>query len=433
MGSPQDAVDHVLFGLLPYLATIVCVVVFAAHRYRVPPFGAPPQHTEPQPYGERLLFGYGVLIILGGHLAAFLIPDQIRLWNNDLLRLYILEVSGLVFALLTLAGLLLTMGRCLRSAEARQGMGFADWLLYVVLLLQVGGGIGVAILYPWGMSWYPTSVLPYVRSLLRLEPDIGTISPLPHLVKLHVVGASVLLFVLPFTRVVRPLIIRSWEEEPRRTLSRLTTNVLLIGLVFSLLPLVSLLWGAPLPGSQRGYEPAQPIAFSHRLHAGELQMSCLYCHGDAEKGPHASIASAGVCMNCHRFVSAPIRDVRAEAELAKEENRKPRTLISPELRKLYAALGLNDQLQADPNELTTPIRWVNVHNLPSFTRFDHRAHVNAGVECQRCHGPVETMERVRQVEDLSMGWCVQCHRTANEEGIAGREVHPSNDCATCHH
>jgi hypothetical protein len=177
----------------------------------------------------------------------------------------------------------------------------------------------------------------------------------------------------------------------------------------------------------------QPIAFSHRLHAGELQISCLYCHADAEKGRHAGLASASVCMNCHRFVTAPTRDLRAEAELAKEESRPPRTIISPDLAKLYAALGLDDKLQRDPAKPTTPIRWVKVHNLPAFTRFDHRAHVNAGVDCQRCHGPVEGMERVRQVEDLSMGWCVQCHRDANQNGVAGREVHPSNDCTTCHH
>ena len=125
--------------------------------------------------------------------------------------------------------------------------------------------------------------------------------------------------------------------------------------------------------------------------------------------------------------------MRAEAELAKEEKRPPRTLISPELAKLYAALGVGDKPQADPTGPTTPIRWVKVHNLPAFTRFDHGAHVSAGVTCQRCHGPVESMERVRQVEDLSMGWCVQCHRDANQNGVAGKPVRASNDCATCHH
>jgi hypothetical protein len=228
-------------------------------------------------------------------------------------------------------------------------------------------------------------------------------------------------------------VVRSWEAGQERVLSRLTTTVLLVGLVLSLLPLVPQLWAARLPGNQQGYEPVQPIAFSHRLHAGELEISCLYCHGDAEKGRHAGIASATACMNCHRFITAPARDKQAEEDLAQEEQRPPRILISPELAKLYAALGLDEKLQRDPTESPLPIHWVKVHNLPAFTRFDHRAHVNAGVACQRCHGAVESMERVRQVQDLSMGWCVQCHRDANENGMGGRPVHPSNDCTTCHH
>jgi hypothetical protein len=79
------------------------------------------------------------------------------------------------------------------------------------------------------------------------------------------------------------------------------------------------------------------------------------------------------------------------------------------------------------------IPWVRVHNLPDFAYFDHRAHVVAGVACQKCHGPVETMERVRQVESLSMGWCVNCHRDANLHGVAGKKVNASLDCAACHY
>jgi hypothetical protein len=334
---------------------------------------------------------------------------------------------------MTLAGLVLTVGRCLFSAEARRGIGPADWLLYALLLVQLVDGIFLAVSYPWGSSWYAVSVVPYLRSLLRLEPDLGAISDLPAPVKLHLVTAWVVVLVLPLTRVVRPLIVGGPEPGQVRARGRMATTVLLVGLGLSLLALSPRLGGAHLPGNQRGYEPVQPIAFSHRLHAGELEVSCFYCHADAQKGRHAGIASASVCMNCHRFVTAPSRDMRAEAELAKEEKRSPRTLISPELARLYAALGVGDKPQADPTGPATPIRWVKVHNLPAFTRFDHGAHVSAGVTCQRCHGPVESMERVRQVEDLSMGWCVQCHRDAAEHGVAGRVVHPSNDCTTCHH
>jgi nitrate reductase gamma subunit len=429
-GSLRDQ-DHLLFAVLPYVAVVVFFVLVAVRRLAAPP--ATPSRPLPLPSGVRFLFGGGLLVVLGGHLLGFLIPEQVLLWNNDPLRRYVLEGSGLLFALMTLVGLLLTAARCLWSAEARREIGPSDGLLFALLLLQVAGGIIVALFYRWGSSWYAASVVPYLRSLVRLEPDIGAVGALPHLVKLHLVGAWVLVMLLPLTRAVHPLIVRGWEDERERAASRVVTTVLLVGLAFSLLALVPRLWAAPLPGNDKGYEPAQPIAFSHRLHAGELQVSCLSCHADAEKGRHAGIAPASVCMNCHRFVTAPARDVRAEAELAREEKRPPRTIVSPELAKLYDALGLDDKLQPVPARPTTPIRWVKVHNLPAFTRFDHRAHASAGVACQHCHGSVEGMERVRQVEDLSMGWCVQCHRDAREHGVAGREVRPSNDCTTCHH
>ena len=436
MENPLHYLDPLLFAGLPYVAVVGFLVLVAARFYRVPPFAAPrppaPLLGEPRHYGERLLFGYGILVILGGHVLAFLIPEQVLLWNNDPVRLYVLEVSALVFALMTFAGLLLTVARCAVSAPARGGVGPADWLLYVLLLLQVASGICVALFYPWGSSWYATSAVPYLRSLVKLEPDLSSVSAMPHLIKLHMVSAWVLVLLLPFTRVVHPLIAADRGEEPAREPSRVTTALLLVGLTFSILALAPRLRGAHLPGNHQGYEPVQPIAFSHRLHAGELGVSCVYCHAEAEKGPHAGVPAASVCMNCHRFVTAPLWDVRAETEQAKQENRPPRTLTSPELGKLYAALGLDDKLQPDPAKNPSSIHWVRVHNLPAFTHFDHRAHVNAGVECQRCHGPVETMERVRQVEDLSMGWCVNCHR---ESSITGpdHKGQRSTDCSVCHY
>ncbi len=215
--------------------------------------------------------------------------------------------------------------------------------------------------------------------------------------------------------------------------SRIITVVLLVGLFFGLLALVPGMRGLRLPGNQQGYEPVQPIAFSHRLHAGEMQISCLYCHSAAEKSRHAGIPAASVCMNCHKYVTAPLGAIRAEDELAKEEKRQPQRIVSPELQKLYSALALDEKMQPDSAKRLTPIAWVKVHNLPDFAYFDHRAHVNAGVTCQRCHGPVETMEQMRQVEDLTMGWCVNCHREVNRVGVAGKTVQASIDCATCHY
>jgi hypothetical protein len=432
MGTPPHFLDRALLVVLPYAAAVAFFVLVAAQRLRLPPFNTPPPPPL-RPLAERSLFGYGVVAIVGAHIVAFLIPEQVLRWNSDPFRRHALEVGVLILSLLTLVGLVLTVARCLFSAEARKGICFSDWVLYALLLVQLTGGIAVALFYPWGSSWSGITIVPYLRSLVRLDPNLDSIGGMPHLIKLHLASAWVLVFFLPFTRVVRPLIIGGWEEDTARARSRIVTAVLLVGLVFSVLPLLPRLWAIPMPGNHRGYEPEQPIAFSHRLHAGELQMSCLSCHGDAEKGRHAGIPSANACMSCHRLVTAPLRDFQAEARLAKEENRPARAIISPELAKLYAALGLDEKMQPDSSRAKTPIRWVKIHNLPSFTRFDHSAHVNAGVDCKHCHGPVETMERVRQVEDLSMGWCVQCHRDAKEHGVASRPVRPSNDCSTCHH
>jgi hypothetical protein len=197
--------------------------------------------------------------------------------------------------------------------------------------------------------------------------------------------------------------------------SRILTIVLAVGLAFSLALLVSRAAMFHLPGNQQGYEPVQPIAYSHRLHAGELQIQCQYCHFGADQSRHAGIPPAGVCMNCHRFVKATLGAVRAEDALAEKEKRAPRPVVSAELLKLYDAV-----------EQRRPIAWTRIHSLPDFVYFDHRAHVNSGVACQQCHGPVETMERVRQASDLSMGWCVNCHRAAAARGA-------STNCSTCHY
>ncbi len=211
------------------------------------------------------------------------------------------------------------------------------------------------------------------------------------------------------------------------------TGVFLIGLVISSVVLTNRLRSYPLPGNQQGYEPEQPIAFSHRLHAGEQQISCLYCHYGAEQSRHAGIPPASICMTCHRFVTAPQKVLVAEFMEARKEKRAPQPIITPELRKLYDALGLDSNLERDSEKTPKSIAWVKVHNLPAYTCFDHRAHVQASISCQHCHGPVETMDRLRQVSDLSMGWCVNCHRETKVVGTDGKVGRPSIECATCHH
>ena len=202
---------------------------------------------------------------------------------------------------------------------------------------------------------------------------------------------------------------------------RIVTIVLGVAALFSAIALVPRLIAMRLPGNNAGFEPAQPIVFSHRLHAGDLNIQCEYCHSGAQRSRHAGTPAASTCMNCHKFISARRADVRAEEELAKQQHRKPRQVTSTEINKLYVAIK-NGQ----------PIRWTRIHQVPDFVYFDHRPHVAAGLECQKCHGPVETMERVRQVEALNLGWCVNCHRGRDGTLVKGVAVKANADCSACH-
>jgi cytochrome c2/heme/copper-type cytochrome/quinol oxidase subunit 2 len=137
-------------------------------------------------------------------------------------------------------------------------------------------------------------------------------------------------------------------------------------------------------GVQQGYAPAQPIAFSHALHAGQYEIACQYCHTGVEIGKSANIPSANICMNCHTHI----------------QNVGGKEGISPEIQKIYNAVDNNQ-----------PIEWVRVHNLPDLAYFNHAQHVAVGgVECQTCHGPIQEMEVVGQHSSLTMGWCIDCHR-----------------------
>jgi hypothetical protein len=215
--------------------------------------------------------------------------------------------------------------------------------------------------------------------------------------------------------------------------SRVLFMLLLTGVALAGFSLVKNSSRIRLVGIDQGYQPAQPIAYSHRLHAGELAIPCLYCHSAAEKSRRAGIPAASVCMNCHRFVTTTMGAIREEDKRAAAEGRDPRPLVSGEIDKLYAALALDDKMQRDATLATTPIVWKRVHSIPDFVAFDHRPHVAAGIICQSCHGPIETMERVRQEASLTMGWCVQCHRDKTGRTAAGVPVNPPLDCVTCHY
>jgi mono/diheme cytochrome c family protein len=161
--------------------------------------------------------------------------------------------------------------------------------------------------------------------------------------------------------------------------------------------------GANNLGRMKDYQPEQPIFYSHKVHAGTNQINCLYCHGSAMEGKHATIPSVNVCMNCHlainEYTGEPIH-----REDGSEVNG------TAEIKKIYAAAGY-DPAKKTYSGTTKPVEWVKIHSLPDHVFFSHAQHVNAGkVQCQTCHGEITNMHEVKQFSELSMGWCVNCHR-----------------------
>ena len=185
-------------------------------------------------------------------------------------------------------------------------------------------------------------------------------------------------------------------------------------------------WASP-KNTTVGYQPIQPVAYSHKLHAGQLGIDCRYCHFNVERGRHAGVPPTDVCMNCHNLIT-----------------RCP-TTGTAEISKIREA-----------HESGVPIKWVRIHKLAEFAYFDHSAHVNKGVSCMVCHGRVDQMDEVRAVAPLSMGWCLECHRNPapnlrdrklitnlawkadgdpaelGKQFIEKYHVHPRTDCSTCH-
>ncbi len=173
-----------------------------------------------------------------------------------------------------------------------------------------------------------------------------------------------------------------------------------------------------------GYQPVQPVAFSHAMHAGQLGLDCRYCHSTVDRASFAAVPATQVCMNCH-------------TQIRKD---------SPKLAEVRSSY-----------ETGSAIPWVEVHKLPDYAYFDHSAHVNRGVSCVECHGRIDTMERVTRVKELSMGWCLNCHRdpvdnlrpvskittlwwdqkteltqSEREALVQLYHISPSENCSTCH-
>lgn len=157
-------------------------------------------------------------------------------------------------------------------------------------------------------------------------------------------------------------------------------------------------------GVDQGYEPVQPIHYSHRIHAGDNAIDCKYCHSSARVSKHSGIPSLNVCMNCHKSISEVAPETLAEGQQYGVD-------YNAEIQKLYDAVGWDGVAYTGQS---SPVKWVRIHNLPDFAYFNHSQHVSvAGVECQTCHGTVEEMEVMYQHAPLTMGWCINCHRETN--------------------
>jgi len=168
-------------------------------------------------------------------------------------------------------------------------------------------------------------------------------------------------------------------------------------------------------GIDQGYAPVQPIHYSHKIHAGDNKIDCNYCHSSARKSKTAGIPSLNVCMNCHKNIS----EYTGPEDLA---NGYTTDFYNDQIAKLYNAVGWDDEDQSYTGE-EIPVKWVQVHNLPDFVYFNHSQHVTvAGVECQKCHGPVEEMEFLEQHSQLTMRWCLDCHKETNVD-IKGNDYY----------
>lgn len=202
--------DFFLFGVMPYVSLALFFVI-TIQRYRMRKYSYSSLSSQflenKQHFWGSVPFHYGILAVLGGHVAAFLFPQAILGWNSAPIRLFALEATGLALGLLTLVGLVLIVVRRSTSARVLKVSTAGDWVLYAMLLFQVVTGVLVAYNHGWGSSWFATSAAPWLWSLVKLSPEVAYVAPLPLLVKMHIVSAFVLIAFFPFTRLVHVLVI----------------------------------------------------------------------------------------------------------------------------------------------------------------------------------------------------------------------------------
>lgn len=303
---------------------------------------------------------------------------------------------------------------------------------------------GVMLPFPTLADAQIDNILAYAEKAAEPEPEItslppvegdGKIDPTVYYALLGLIGVLVLiaLLLVVITATLITAVRAKDGEEPftakdvmARTRSILQNKFVATALATFILVAggAKLIVEARQVSLNEGYMPEQPIKFSHKLHAGENQIACQYCHTGTMKSKSAWIPSANVCMNCHKYI-------QEGPEYGTEE-----------ISKIYKAIGFDPekgQYIADYKQ--EPIKWNRIHNLPDHAYFNHAQHVVVGgQECQTCHGPVEEMEVVYQYSSLGMGWCIDCHRQEkvkslgkdNDLGLTVEDM-GGLDCARCHY
>ena len=209
MASGPSYLDQLFFVALPYVAF---AVFFVGTIWRYIDRGFSYSSLSSQFLENRkhfwgvVPFHYGILVILVGHVIGLLVPRSVLLWNSEPLRLYILETAALIGGIFTVVGMFLIIVRRLTTPKVKITTTPSDWIIYTLLAIQIVSGLAIALVYPWGSSWYASSAAPYLWSIVKLNPDIGFVQAAPHLVKLHVINAFLVIGFFPSSRLVHVLV-----------------------------------------------------------------------------------------------------------------------------------------------------------------------------------------------------------------------------------
>jgi len=209
LNNAMRQLDVPLLVVFPYIAVFTMLLV-TIQRYRTATFtysSLSSQFLENRKHFWSLVpMHYGILVVLFGHLIGFLVPRTVLAWNSYPLRLYIIEVAALTAGIITLTGMINVVMRRITTPKLRVVTSPADWVLFALLLVQLGSGVYIAVFHPWGSSWFASSASPYLWSLLKLQPEVAYVQDMPLAVRLHIIGAFVVIAFFPFTRLVHILV-----------------------------------------------------------------------------------------------------------------------------------------------------------------------------------------------------------------------------------